>query len=103
MTGRPATYPAGNYSINNTIVTNYSVRNLDRIPDYHRLDVSISCVTRRYETQKRYSIWNFSIYNLYARANPYSIYFRREGTALNAYRLSVIGSVIPSVSWNYNF
>jgi hypothetical protein len=103
MTGRPATYPDGNYSINNTIVTNYSVRNQDRLPDYHRLDLSISCVTRRYETQKRYSIWNFSVYNVYGRANPYSVFFKREGTALNAYRLSVIGSVIPSISWNFNF
>lgn len=103
MTGRPSTFPDGNYSINNTIVTNYSVRNLDRLPDYHRLDLSMSCVTRRYETQKRYSIWNFSVYNVYARANAYSVFFRRQGSSINAYRLSVIGSMIPSVSWNYNF
>lgn len=101
--GRPATYPDGNYTINNTVVTNYSQRNLDRLPDYHRLDLSLSCVTRRYENQKRYSIWNFSIYNIYARANTYSVYFRRENSSLKAYRLSVIGSMIPSISWNYHF
>jgi len=101
--GRPATYPDGNYSFNNTIVTNYSQRNMDRLPDYHRLDISFSCVTRRFAAQKRYSIWNFSFYNLYGRPNTYSVFFRRESSALKAYRLSVIGSVIPSISWNYNF
>ncbi|HUR12674.1 MAG TPA: TonB-dependent receptor [Flavitalea sp.] len=101
--GRPATYPDGNYSINNTIVTNYSQRNMDRLPAYHRLDISLSCVTRRYESQKKYSIWNFSVYNIYGRANTYSVFFRRESSALKAYRLSVIGAVIPSISWNYYF
>ncbi len=103
MSGRPATYPDGTYSINNNIVTNYSVRNRDRLPDYHRLDISFSCVTRRFNSQKNYSIWNFSVYNVYGRANAYSIFFRRESTALNAYRLSVLGSVLPSITWNYHF
>lgn len=103
QSGRPATYPDGNYVINNTIVNNYSLRNQDRLPDYHRLDISFSCVTRRYENQKRYSVWNFSFYNVYGRANAFSVFFRREGLSLDAYRLSVIGSIVPSMSWNYYF
>lgn len=102
-TGRPATYPDGSYIINNTIVTNYSVRNQDRLPDYHRLDISFSHDTRRYPGQKRYSVLNFSFYNVYLRKNVYSLYFKREGNQIKAYKLSVIGSIIPSISWSFNF
>ncbi|MEJ7681762.1 MAG: hypothetical protein WKG06_28730 [Segetibacter sp.] len=73
--GRPATYPDGNYSYNGTIVTNYSKRNMDRLPVYHHLDAGFSYVSRRYSEQKRYSILNFSFYNLYAHQNAYSFTF----------------------------
>jgi len=101
--GRPATFPDGNYSYNGTIVTNYSKRNLDRLPVYHRLDAGFSYVSRRYSQQKKYSILNFSFYNLYSRQNAYSIYFQRNPIVLSPYRLSVVGTIIPSISWTYNF
>jgi hypothetical protein len=101
--GRPATYPDGNYVFNGGLVNNYSRRNEDRLPAYHRLDVAFSYVSKRYLEQRRYSLWNFSFYNVYAHQNAYSIYFKRDDTRLFAYRLSVMGSLIPSVSWNYHF
>lgn len=101
--GRPATYPDGNYSYNGAIVTNYSKRNFDRLPYYHRLDAGFSYVSRKYAEQKRYSILNFSFYNLYAHQNAYSIFFQRNPVVLFPYRLSVAGTIIPSISWTYNF
>ncbi|HEX8676940.1 MAG TPA: TonB-dependent receptor, partial [Segetibacter sp.] len=101
--GRPATYPDGNYAYNGTIVTNYSKRNMDRLPSYHRLDAGFSYVSRRYYQQKKYSILNFSFYNLYLHKNAYSIYFQRSDNVLFSYRLSVVGTIIPSISWTYNF
>ena len=101
--GRPATYPDGNYPYNGTVVTNYSKRNMDRLPAYHRLDAGFTWVSKRYAEQKRYSLWNISFYNIYMHQNAYSIYFKRDGTRLLSYRLSVIGGLIPSISWNYNF
>ncbi len=101
--GRPATYPDGNYAYNGTIVTNYSKRNLDRLPAYHRLDVGFVYISKRYPEQRKYSIWNISFYNLYAHQNAYSIYFQRDQDRLLSYRLSVLGSIIPSISWNFNF
>jgi outer membrane receptor protein involved in Fe transport len=101
--GRPATYPDGNYSYNGAIVTNYSRRNFDRLPAYHRMDAGFSYVSRRYPEQKKYSILNFSFYNLYAHQNAYSIYFQRNPVVLFPYRLSVVGTIIPSISWTYNF
>jgi hypothetical protein len=47
LSGRPTTYPDGDYLINGTVVSNYSVRNEDRLPDYNRLDVSFAYDSRR--------------------------------------------------------
>jgi hypothetical protein len=107
-TGRPATYPDSKYILNNSTIIGYSRRNADRIPDYHRLDVSFSYDTRKVydETQtnkKRYGVWVFSIYNLYARKNPYSIYFINDNSRARAYRLAVFGMFIPSITWNLYF
>lgn len=101
--GRPATYPDGNYVYNGGLVNNYSRRNEDRLPAYHRLDVAFSYVSKRYADQRRYSLWNFSFYNVYMHQNAYSIFFKRDDTRLFAYQLSVMGTLIPSVSWNYHF
>ena len=92
ISGRPATYPDGTYVINNTVVTNYSLRNEDRLPVYDRLDFSFSHDSRRFAEQKRYTIFNFSIYNVYARKNPYSIYFQRDQSGLNSLRTFSTGN-----------
>ena len=102
-TGRPITYPDGQYRLENTLIVDFSKRNLDRIPDYHRLDVSFSKDTRRHREQKRYSVWNVAFYNLYARRNPYSIFIAQSGAVATPYRLSVFGTIIPSLTWNFNF
>lgn len=101
--GRPTTYPDGTYRLNGAKVLDYSQRNADRIPDYHRLDVSFTKDGRRSSGQRRYSNWSLSLYNVYARRNPYSIYFQRVNTTTRSYQLSVFGTIIPSVSWNFNW
>ncbi|GAB2783488.1 TonB-dependent receptor [Rhabdobacter roseus] len=101
--GRPTTYPDGTYRLNDVVVLDYSQRNADRLPDYHRLDVAFTKDTRRQPEQERYTTWSFSLYNLYARKNPYSIYFRQEGLSTRSYRLSVFGTIIPSLSWKRTF
>ena len=98
--GRPTTYPDGTYRLNGAKVLDYSQRNADRIPDYHRLDVSFTKDGRRTAGQKRYSNWSVSFYNVYAHRNPYSIYFQRVNTTTKSYQLSVFGTIIPSVSYN---
>jgi hypothetical protein len=103
ITGRPSTYPDGTYVINNTVVTNYSVRNQDRLPSYNRLDISFTHDSRRSPDQKKYCIFNFSLYNVYARQNAYSIYFQRNGGVLDAYQLSVLGTIIPSITLTFYF
>jgi hypothetical protein len=54
------------------------------------------------------SSWNFSIYNLYNRMNPYFIYFGSEGQLqsgvfqVKAYQVSLF-PILPSVTWNFEF
>ncbi|MBD2700610.1 TonB-dependent receptor plug domain-containing protein [Spirosoma sp. BT702] len=102
-TGVPATYPDGRYTYNNEPVQDYSQRNADRIPDYHRLDVAFSKDTRSAKSQKQYGIWTLGIYNLYAHKNPYSIYFTRFNQRIESYRLSVFGTLIPSIAYTRYF
>ena len=101
--GRPTTYPDGTYRLNGVKVLDYSQRNADRIPDYHRLDVSFTKEGRRSPGKLHSSNWSFSFYNVYARKNPYSIYFQRVNTTTKSYELSVFGTIIPSINWNFTF
>jgi hypothetical protein len=102
-TGRPLTFPDGTYRLNDVVMQDFSERNLDRIPDYHRMDISFTKDTRKKTDQPRYATWSFSFYNVYARKNPYSIYFKQTGSRLVSYRLSVFGTIIPSVNLKYYF
>ncbi|WP_128546236.1 TonB-dependent receptor [Larkinella soli] len=102
-TGIPATYPDGQYVFDNQPTLNYSRRNADRVPAYHRLDVSFSKDTRLTAAQTRYGIWTLGVYNVYARKNPYSIYFTRVFSSTRSYRLAIFGMFIPSITYNFYF
>ncbi len=105
-TGNPTSYPVAKYDVQGNTMYYYAARNSNRIPDYHRLDVSFTYDFRKNEHRKVKQSLNFSIYNLYARRNAYSVYFRQNEDNPNvseATRLSIIGSMIPSVTYNFNF
>ena len=105
-TGNPTSYPIAKYDVQGNTIYYYSARNSNRIPDYHRLDVSFTYDFKKNEKRKVKQSLNFSIYNLYARRNAYSVTFRQNEDNPNvseATRLSIIGSMIPSVTYNFNF
>jgi hypothetical protein len=103
-TGRPITAPIANYIIQGVVVSNFSERNAFRVPDYHRLDIGLTTNLNRRKSARYKSEITFSLYNFYARRNAFSIFFRQEqGSIVNALRLSVIGTVIPSVSYSFQF
>lgn len=105
-TGNPTSYPIAKYDVQGNTFYYYSARNSDRIPDYHRLDFSATYDFKKNDRKKVKQSLNFSIYNVYARRNAYSVTFRQNEDNPNvseATRLSIIGSLIPSITYNFNF
>lgn len=105
-TGNPATYPIAKYDVQGNTLFYYADRNSNRIPDYHRLDLSLTYDPKKNEQRKIKRTLNVSLYNVYARRNAYSIYFRQNEdnrAVVEATRLSIIGTVIPSVTYNISF
>jgi hypothetical protein len=102
-TGRPITYPDEVYVIDGYTFVQFSERNQGRIPDYHRLDLSLTLDESLKQTKRFKGSWTFSVFNVYGRKNPYSVFFKPEfrGAQPQAYRLSVLGSIFPSLTYNF--
>jgi hypothetical protein len=103
VTGVPLTVPNGKFQYQGMQVPIYSARNEERVPDYHRGDVSATYTPNR-EGKKFKDNWNFSVYNMYARKNPFSVVFKEdpEDGKTKAYR-TYLFSIIPTVTYNFNF
>lgn len=106
--GTPATFPTNRYEIQGLVLAHndQDARNGFRIPSYHRLDISATLTPRTNEGRNWKGEWVFSVYNVYQRRNPFSIFFEQDDmdpNITNAIRFSVIGSFVPAVSYNFNF
>lgn len=101
-TGQPVTYPAAKIQYNGNIIPFYNQRNNTRSPVYHRLDVSF---TKKFKFLKQKTgEFNFSVYNLYGRDNPFSIFFQDfPGSPPQPYQLAILGIPFPSASFNFEF
>lgn len=104
QTGRPVTYPDGQYTYEGLNIASYSDRNSDRLPSYHRIDISATYVPNRNPLNKWKGEWVFGIYNLYNRKNAAAISFgqNRETGANEATRTAIFG-IVPSVTYNFKF
>ena len=109
--GRPITFPAGTYELNGEVILFFSHRNANRLPDYHRLDLSYTLRSKKFKEidgkkipKKYQSTWNFSIYNVYARENTYLIKFKydEQTEKINAYKVTLF-KFIPSISYYIRF
>ena len=103
QTGRPVTYPIGQYNFNNSEYVFYSNRNEFRIPDYYRLDLGINIEGNHRIKKFAHSFWNISVYNVLGRANPYSVFFVSEGGEVKAFKSSIFSIPIPSITYNFKF
>lgn len=90
QTGRPVTYPVSMYYIGGTPYVDYSARNDYRIPDYIRLDLSLTIEGNLKKSKLAHYSLIFSLYNVTGRDNPYSVYFTLEDGRINSYQYSVI-------------
>jgi len=104
QSGQPVTYPNGQYQYQGITVPSYGLRNGDRLPAYHHLDISATYTPKPEKKKGWQSEWVFSIYNLYGRSNAASISFRQDELSgkNEAVRLSIFG-IVPGVSYNFKF
>jgi hypothetical protein len=102
-TGRPITFPVATYAMYDNVLVHYSDRNKYRIPDYSRLDLSMTVSGNLRAHKLAHPNWTFSVYNILGRQNVYSIYFKKVGDVYTGYKLSVFGRAIPSVTFSFDF
>ncbi|MDI6032724.1 TonB-dependent receptor [Flavobacterium sp. LB2P84] len=104
QTGQPVTYPIGQYEYLGINVPSYGLRNENRLPAYHHLDIAATLTPKSNKDRQWKGEWVFSIYNLYNRKNAASINFRQNSdTGTNeAIKTSIFG-VVPAVSYNFKF
>ena len=109
-TGRPVTLPELKFDYQGYQLLYYSDRNKYRLPDYHRLDVSIT-LDESLKIKKRWKgSWTVSIINLYGRKNAYSVFYKKEGHLVSndyrqydTYMLYIIGRPLPMLTYNFTF
>lgn len=104
QTGRPVTYPVGQYTYFNILLPYYNTKNGDRYPALHRLDVGAVLHNKKKEGRKWEGFWTFSIYNVYARQNYYYAGIRKISGSQNteAFKLWFFG-IVPSLSYSFKF
>lgn len=104
QTGQPTNFPVGQFEFQGIVTPTFGPRNEQRLPSYHRLDISATLTPEKNQNRKWQSEWVFSVYNIYNRLNAASINFRQnQDTGANeAVRTSIFG-IIPSVTYNFKF
>lgn len=104
QSGQPVSYPVGQYEYLGVTIPSYGLRNKNRLPAYHHLDISATLSPRSNKDRNWKSEWVFSIYNLYNRKNAASINFKQNSETGNneAIKTSIFG-IVPAVSYNFKF
>jgi hypothetical protein len=102
-TGLPVTFPTGRAVIGNAIIPIYSDRNAYRMPDYHRLDLSLTLKSK--PRAKFRGELNLSVYNAYNRHNAWAINFVSDKADPNITyaEKTYLFSVIPAITYNVRF
>jgi hypothetical protein len=117
-TGQAVSFPIGSYEVDFQVLPLYGpLRNTERFPDYHRMDASVTWKNTDKGRKWRGS-WNFSVYNLYGRKNPFAYQFteiingqinfsaatgekivsRRPGVVM-----TYLFTFLPALTYNFNF
>jgi hypothetical protein len=106
-TGIAYTLPEAKYFIEGSLITEYGTTNAYRLAPYHRLDISVTYEGKK--NKKLHSSWNFSVYNVYNRKNPYFIYDQYSGSFLQDPQITIqakqvsLFPILPSITWNFEF
>ena len=120
-TGRGLTLPSGKYIFQNQVVDLYTGRNEYRMPDFHRLDLSLTINSKDKPGRWWSTETNFSVYNFYGQQNPYIIFtqpmggedddqfilvnYDEDGNLITNREITKINlfGILPSVSFTFKF
>ena len=104
-TGLPFTLPSGRYEVMGNILPLYTGRNEYRLPDYHRLDLSISFKGKEKAGKRWRGEWNISVYNAYARKNVWTLNFVQDETQpeVTYAEMTYLFSIVPAITYNFRF
>jgi hypothetical protein len=117
LSGTPTTFPTDRFTQQEYLIpyNGFESRNNIRVPDFHRLDISATLNGKKFkrngERRKNEDYFVFGFYNVYARRNPFSIYFSQgserppAGAPIDSFatQVSIIGTIIPAISYNFKF
>ncbi|MBP5260172.1 MAG: TonB-dependent receptor [Paludibacteraceae bacterium] len=86
------------------VIPMYSGRNQYRMPDYHRMDLSVTFHLNK-GVKKRYDHdLNISLYNVYCRHNAWMVRFNSDPkTGQQSAEKTYLFSIVPSVTYNFYF
>ena len=116
MTGSPITMPIGFYYNNGYSVPLYGQKNNGRLPDYHRLDLSVRYVFNKPGNRYQHGL-SVTLYNAYGRLNPFSESYNKTTNGNGGFvvpsnlngthqlvptSISVAG-IIPSINYQFKF
>lgn len=111
--GNAITFPVGYYNYGGNYIPNiyssftqqnpvyiYQEKNSLKMPDYHRLDLGINL---KKEKKRGLRTWNFSVYNVYARKNPFFIFPSTDDNGNGKLQQACMFTIIPSISYSFEF
>jgi hypothetical protein len=102
-TGRPITVPIARYYEDGSYRVLYGPRNGSRIPDYFRMDFSMNIEGNHKVKKPAHGSWTVGVYNVTARRNAYSVFFESQNAVIKGYKLSILGTAIPTITYNFKF
>lgn len=114
VTGGAISTPTAFYYQNGYQVPLFEEKNNDRLPDYHRLDLSVELHLSKPERRYRHSL-SLTLYNAYGHENPFAVNFNkkvnRAGDLVVPSDMDNMDELVPSTisvsgfmpSLNYNF
>ncbi len=103
--GAPMTAPTGRMFVGGDVIPIYSSRNEERMPNYHRMDISYTLQGKKNKNRRWQGEWNFAVYNAYGRKNAWSIFYEQDDD--NPYEIKAqktyLFQFVPSVTYNFKF
>lgn len=83
----------------------YSQRNNYRMPDNHRLDMSLTWIPKGDKVRKWRGEWNLTVYNVYDKRNIYDMYFLENSSGPNYVEAhnTYLFSILPALTYNFRF